>query len=108
MTDDKWKDTLDHISSKFSILEEGAEPLLEYPNGKREFVIFESPVGRIRLERITKPRTTGQRALTSRRVGGLTKVEATYDLNDFVHFIEASRWDAASGSWEPFDAGAFA
>lgn len=107
MHDDKWKDALDHITERFTIFEQGTEPLPEYPNGKREFIVFQSPLGKVRLERTTKPRTTGQRAVTSRRIGGTTKVESLYDLHDMVHFITASRWDDGAGTWHEIDASGF-
>ena len=98
---------LDRITERFEVHEQGSEQLPEYPNGKREFIVFESPVGKVRLERTTKPRTVGQRAVTSRRIGGTTKVESQYDLHDMVHFITASRWDAAAGTWRAIDASSF-
>lgn len=107
MHDDKWKDTLDRISERFDILEQGSEPLPEYPNGKREFIVFTSPLGKVRLERITKPRTIGERAVTSRRIGGATKVESLYDLHDFVHFIRAQRWNDSTNVWQDIDASGF-
>jgi hypothetical protein len=107
MHDDKWRDTLDRIAERFDVLEQGSEPLPEYPNGKREFITFTSPLGKVRLERITKPRTIGERAVTSRRIGGATKVEQLYDLHDFVHFIQAQRWDERGGRWIPIDASTF-
>ena len=103
MTDDKWKDTLDRIAEKFEVLERGEAPLPEYPNGRCEFIVFSSPVGKVRLERISKPRTVGQRSVTSRRIGGTARVESVYDLHDFVHFIRAQRWDAASGGWQEME-----
>jgi len=69
--------------------------------------VFTSPVGKVRLERITKPRTVGQRAVGSRRIGGATRVESVYDLHDFVHFVVASRWDATAGAWKEIDASTF-
>jgi len=104
MTDDKWKDALDRITERFTVFEQGTEPLPEYPNGKREFIVFQSPLGKVRLERTTKPRTVGERAITSRRIGGTTKVEQQYDLHDMVHFLTATRWDEASGTWREIDA----
>ncbi len=107
MTDDKWKDALDRITERFEVHERGEEPLPEYPNGRREFIVFTSPVGKVRLERITKPRTIGQRAVTSRRIGGAAKVESVYDLHDFVHFIRCLRWNASSNVWQEIDASSF-
>lgn len=98
---------MDHIRERFGILEQGTEPIPQYPNGRLEFLIFESPLGRVRLERITKPRTIGERALTSRRPGSATRVEAQYDLHDMIHIIRAQRWDSAAGSWVAIDANAF-
>lgn len=108
MRDDKWRDALDRITERFTVYEQGSEPLLEYPNGKREFIIFESPLGKVRLERTTKPRTIGQRAVTSRRIGGTTKVESLYDLHDMVHFIIAAVWDERAGTWREIDGSGFA
>ncbi|MDO8622050.1 MAG: hypothetical protein Q7R80_02370, partial [bacterium] len=58
-------------------------------------------------ERVTKPRTIGERAVTSRRIGGATKVESQYDLHDMVHFVNAARWDEAASAWKEIDASTF-
>ncbi|MBI4449731.1 hypothetical protein HY634_01615 [Candidatus Uhrbacteria bacterium] len=107
MTDDKWQDALDRIQERFTIYEQGSEPLPEYPNGKCEFIVFQSPIGKVRLERVTKPRTVGERAVTSRRIGGATKVESQYDLHDMVHFVNATRWDEGASTWREVDASGF-
>lgn len=107
MINDRWADILDRISERFTIVDRGEEPLPEFPNGKREFVIFRAPMGDVRLERTTKPRVTGERAITSRRAGGAVRVDPVYDLHDLVHFLSASRWDAGTSSWVPIDPAAF-
>jgi hypothetical protein len=109
MQDDRWKDSLDRIEERFTIEETGETLLDDIPGGKVEFVVFTSPVGRVRLERVTKPRTIGERAMGSRRIGGDTTVEKIYDQNDLVHFLRGSRWDEAQRAWIEIeiDAGAF-
>ncbi|MBI4142624.1 hypothetical protein HY480_01990 [Candidatus Uhrbacteria bacterium] len=108
MTDDKWADIIDRITERFGIIERGEAPLLEVPNGKREFIVFHAPIGDVRLSRVSKPRTTGQRTVGgSRRIGGAIRVEMTYDLHDMMQAIEAERWDAAKGAWVPMRPDAF-
>ena len=107
MTEEKWQETVDHIVERFGVIERGTENLLEVPNGKREYIVFHSPMGDVRLSRLTKPRMTGQRALGSRRPGGATRVSTTYDLHDMIQIVEAERWDSAAGAWVPIRPDAF-
>ncbi|MFH1099242.1 MAG: hypothetical protein V1723_05005 [Candidatus Uhrbacteria bacterium] len=107
MLEAQWANILDRIAEKFTIEERGEEPLPDIPNGKRDFVIFTSPLGRVRLERVTKPRTIGHSAITSRRIGGAVEVKTQYDLDDLVHFLRAQRWDETAGRWVEIDADTF-
>lgn len=104
MTDDRWADTIDRIVERFTILERGVEEIPDIPRGRREMITFTTPMGRVRLTRTTKPRTIGQRALTSRRFGGSVRVEMLYDHDDLVHVLTAERWDESSNAWVSIDA----
>ncbi len=55
MHEDKWKDTLAMVKSKFAVLNEGKEALEDIPNATREFIEFEGPQGKMRLEYTVRP-----------------------------------------------------
>ena len=97
---DQWHDMLDRIAGQFAILEQGEEPLEDVPKSRVMFVVFAAPIGRVRLERVEKPRTIGERAVGSRRIGSVTAVEQVYDEGDLVSFLRAYRWDEEAGTWE--------
>lgn len=104
MRPDQWIDTRDRIKEQCVVIDEGEAPLEDVPNGHVAFVVFESPVGRVRLEYVTKPRTLGERAVTSRRIGGATAIEKIYDTEDMVQFLRAFRWDPDTLTWVSFRA----
>ncbi|MDO8425155.1 MAG: hypothetical protein Q7T01_01420 [bacterium] len=106
MQPSQWADLLDRIAERFVIAEEGRTELEGVPLSTVAFVEFEAPMGRVRLEYVTKPRTIGEHALGSRRIGGETAVQKMYDTNDLVSFLRAFRWDAEQGEWCTIEANA--
>lgn len=108
MDSSRWNDILDRIESQWTIAERGEEPMDDVPGGTVAFVEFTGPMGRVRLEFVTKPRTVGERAMGSRRIGSATTVRKVYDPTDMVAFLRAFRWDDAQGEWVEIKADAFA
>lgn len=100
MHDDKWKDTLAMVKSKFTVLEEGREDIEDIPGAFMEFIEFISPQGRMRLERTTKPAVLDKKTLYSKTAGRASQVEYTYSKDEIVHRLEAFRFNEGRGEWE--------
>lgn len=88
MTDDKWEQVKDMIEDKFGDVKiekkQGEDGI-----GEVERVFFKGPMGKMKLERVVRPRLVGKKTLTSRRIGADVKEEKVYDENDLVSFIKA-------------------
>jgi len=101
MSDDKWGELIDKIESKFTIIDRGREAIDDAPNAYVEFVMFESPMGKMMLERTTKPRVVGEKSLGGSKHGAGNRIEKNYSDTETVHTLEAFK--EIDGEWEPFD-----
>ena len=103
MNEDRWLTTIDKVDEKFGIVDRG-EIDLEVPGSKGEYVVFESPVGKVMLERHVMPKYMGEKTTHgSRRSGSSVDIEKKYDMNQMVNSLHAFKWDEASDDWQPFE-----
>ena len=61
--------------------------------GEIEYIIFNGPSGKIKLERTVKPAVLDKKGLGSKRIGSLTKVEYIYSDTDKVDIFKAYKWE---------------
>lgn len=101
MNDDKWGTLLDRIQDQFGVLEEGDEALVDVSNGRREFVVFNGPMGKMMLERLTTPRVLGEKSFGGSKYGTGTGVEKIYSPDETVKTMRAYRDD--NGEWVEID-----
>ena len=99
MNIEKWQNIIGLIKDKFPIEEEGAEELEDMPDGKVEFIIFQGPLGRMKLEYTTKPVVLDKKTIGSRRIGSDTAVQYIYSDTEFANIFKAYRWDADDEVW---------
>lgn len=100
MTDEKWLDTKSTIKEKFEIIEEGKEELDEMEGrGFREFVIFNGPLGKMKIERVVKAIVLGKKTFGSKRIGTQATVEYVYSDTEKSSKFKAYKWDEISKSW---------
>lgn len=99
MIKEKWLDLKSDIKDKFKIEEEFSGPPGEDIPGVKETIIFTSPLGKIKLEWVEKPRTIGEKTTFSQRVGSHVRVEKKYDTTDLVSYMNAFKFDTISGDW---------
>ena len=100
MNDEKWSEILDKVISKFEVLEQGKEVLRD-PDGLREFVIFESPMGKLMLERVTKPKVIDRKTFGGSKYGAASGVENVYSDIEVVKTFKAYKDEG--GQWAPID-----
>lgn len=74
MQDEKWQDILGKVKDNFEVLDENKEDLDPGP-GFVEYIVFSGPLGKIRLERTTKPVVLEKKGIGSRRIGSQASVE---------------------------------
>lgn len=100
MTDEKWTDLVGRIKDTFPIEEEYHEPLGDIP-GTCEGIVFTGAVGRMKLERITKPVVLGKHAIAAKRIGSIATVE--YDYSDTENTSTVSLYQWSDNDWMKMD-----
>lgn len=105
MTKDKWLDLKDKVREKFDLEEEKANALEDVPDSVCETLIFSSPLGKIKLEWISKPRTLDEKTIFSNRIGSNVKVEKVYSEDERSEYIKAYKFNI--DEWEEINADSF-
>jgi len=107
MLPEKWENLVDDIKDKFEVEKQDKEHLDEQGGTDIESIIFKSPVGRVKLEFITKPVVLDKKTFYSQRIGSQTKVEYTYSDDEKSHKLVASKWDENQNDWTEIDGESF-
>ena len=98
MDDEKWQEVVGRILDDFDVLEHDTAELDPGP-GKMEYIIFNGPLGKMKLERTSKPLVLDKKAIGSKRIGSQTGVEYIYSDTEKVHTMKAYKWDEGQQSW---------
>jgi len=101
MNDDKWGEILDRVAEKFDVIDSGKEILEHIPNAFIEFIVFESPMGKVRLERKTSPKVLDKKTLGAQKRTMGVGVEYIYSKDEFVKTFKVFKEE--NGEWVPFD-----
>ncbi len=91
MNDERWGDILDKVQEQFTVIEHETESLEDRP-GQVEFIVFDGPVGKMKLERTTTPKVLGTKGLGSNRIGSDTAIQYEYSDSEEVHTFTAYVW----------------
>ncbi len=104
MNDEKWQDITGRVMDDFELLEREVEDLPDGP-GSVEYVIFNGPLGKMKLERTSKPLVLDKKAVGSKRIGSSTHVEYVFSETEKVHTFKAYKWDDVQDEWVEMEAG---
>ena len=99
MTDEKWEELKGKVKEEFGAEEEVIEGLGNKP-GEVEIIVFNGPLGKIKLARTTRPMVIDKKTQYSRRIGGEVGVEYVYSETEKIHEFTISKWDEGTGQWE--------
>ena len=103
MKKDKWEEIQDNIERSFKVLGRDVE---ENDGVRTEWIEFENPQGKMRVEWVEKPRVVGTKTLYSKRAGtSAGAVEHVESDTEKVNFLKAYRW--VDSDWQEIDAGSF-
>jgi hypothetical protein len=107
MSPEKWQNILGNIKDNFSYENESIEHLEEEGGIDIHSIEFQGPLGKMRLEYITKPVVLDKRTIYSRRIGSETKVDYVYSKDEKTNKLMAYRWDESQNNWVEIDAEKF-
>jgi hypothetical protein len=106
MNDNQWQNLIFKIEERFSIDDQHTEDVVvdelssgEKIKGKVEVIEFKGPLGKIKLERETRPRVAGKKTFYSRRIGGRMAEDYVYSKEETVSKVKAYKWDETSNDW---------
>ncbi len=105
MTEDKWIELLEQIDRKFTMLDRTIEDVPTGP-GEIETVVFEGPMGKMKVERTVKPVVLDRKQRYSNRLGAGASTEYTYSETEKSDRVRLFRYDAKADDWIEIDAGA--
>jgi len=104
MQAERWGEIVDKVKSSFEVIDHthGTDELDEI-----ETLTFQSPLGRIKLELVTRPVVLDKKIVGGyRRAAGKAHYEYTYSDTEKSHRLTA--YKEVDGEWEEIDPGAFA
>ncbi|OGF38905.1 hypothetical protein A2515_05905 [Candidatus Falkowbacteria bacterium RIFOXYD12_FULL_34_57] len=104
---DKWKIILGNIKDNFGVEDEGVVHLEDEGGVDIEYIEFNGPLGRIRLELITRPVILDKKTTYSKRIGSDTKVDYIYSADEKSHILMAYKWSDDNNDWEEMDASSY-
>lgn len=110
MDADRWEQIKENIKGKFKILEEGKEDLIVHTaeggvkNGTAEFLVTETPMGKIKLVFESRPVVLDKKFIYSHRAGQAGRAEYKFSDTEFSHKIKAYKWSDPFDDWQEIDA----
>ena len=113
MSPDKWQQIKSVVKKQFALEDEGRVDLLvdtadcTVKQGEAEYLVFESPLGRTKLELQTKPRLEEKKYFYSKREGDTARVEYKFSDKDLVCTFKAYKWDEVEDEWREIDPSRF-
>ncbi|MAF20079.1 MAG: hypothetical protein CMI55_00150 [Parcubacteria group bacterium] len=107
MFPEKWENLINDIKDRFEVEDSGKEHSDEHGGIDTEFIIFKGPLGKIKLEFITKPVVLDKKTTYSQRVGSETNIEYIYSPDEKTHRLVAYKWDELDDGWVEMDADSF-
>jgi len=107
MTTEKWREIVGKIKDNFKAEEDGQERLEDEGGTEIEYIIFNGPLGRMKLEFISKPVVLDRKTKYSRRYGSETVVEYVYSREEKSRKLKVYKWDEAINDWTEMEAKKF-
>ncbi|MBU1036689.1 hypothetical protein KKF32_01470 [Patescibacteria group bacterium] len=98
MHPDKWQEIKEKIKNSMEVLDERTESNEERKEST-EIIEFKSPLGKMKLEWVTRPKLLDKKTHFSRRIGGEVKVDYVYADNEFTHTLKIYQEDG-SEDWQ--------
>ena len=107
MTREKWESIKGKILDSFSVINKGSEHYDDEGGVDIDFVEFESPLGKTRLEFVEKPIVLDKKTIYSHRGGSNTGVEYLYSPTEKSARLKVYNWNENENDWVEVNAEKF-
>jgi hypothetical protein len=104
MSPEKWEEIKDMTKKNFEVLEMGKR---EIEDGTAEEIIFNGPLGKMKLEFVSRPLVLSKNMHYSKRMGDTATVDYVTSETEKVHTLFAYKWDQVSEFWTKINAASF-
>ena len=99
MTNEKWQELVGRIQDQFQVISHDKEPRPE-GEGTVESIVFQNPLGRLKLERTVYHKIIGERGMGSKRIGGDVQIQKIRSADEVIDFLEGFKWNEATEAWD--------
>ena len=103
MTPEKWEQIKGEIKDNFTVEENEKEHLEEQGGIDIEYIIFQGPLGKMKLEFVAKPVILDKKTNYSLRIGSESKVEYIYSETEKSYHLFAFKWNEEEQEWVEID-----
>lgn len=107
MLPEKWENIKGNIKDNFTVEDEGEQHLEEEGGIDIEYIVFQGPLGKMRLEFVSKPIVLDKKTNYSKRIGSETMVNYIYSEEEKSHNLTAYKWSDDEEEWVEMDASSF-
>ena len=104
MSPDKWEEIKDMAKKNFEVVETGKS---ENGDVITEDLIFNGPLGKMKLQFVSKPLVLSKKVTYSKRMGDTAKVDYITSDTEKTNTLFAFKWDTASDTWIEINAASF-
>jgi hypothetical protein len=104
MTIERWEQIKGRVKDSFEVQSEGHEHLEEEGGVDIDYMEFNGPLGKMRLEFISKPVVMDKKTTYSRRIGSETGVEYIYSDTERNCQLNAYKWSDDDNDWVEMEA----
>lgn len=98
----RWQELKGEIKDKFLVEAEGQEELAE-GRGAKEFIVFTSPLDKLKLEFSRRPKVIDKKITYSNRIGSEVLVDYIYSDTEKIEQLLVYRWSEADKVWLPLE-----
>jgi hypothetical protein len=101
------------LKSRFQVEDEGTEDLMmdtqdgPVKQGTAEFMVMETPMGRVKLAFEKKPLVLDKKFIYSHRAGQAARTEYVFSDKEFTYKLRAYKWNDLDETWDEIDAESF-
>jgi hypothetical protein len=104
MIPEKWQSIVGNIKDNFKMEDEGKSHIEDEGGADIEYIVFAGPLGRMRLEFVSKPVILDKKTTFSKRIGSETQIDYVYSETEKTHTLIVYKWSDEKADWVEIDA----
>lgn len=104
MQPEKWQEIVGKIKDNFAVEDTGREQQPDQGGTDIEYIVFNGPLGRLKLKFISRPVILDKKTKYSKRIGATTVIDYIYSPDEKSHKLKVYKWDEALDDWQEIEA----